>query len=207
MTTLAVWQATITDGEGNAKSGASVRVTDADTNALVTIKPNRDGTGTLANPFTSDADGFAQFYVAAGRYNIRVTQAGDVRTHSNVVLLADAAVEAAAPGYLLDVPAAGTTHDYTPALWPTVGFPSRIILELQPGAGAAVIGGLDPTNVPDGAEVILTCKHANGITLTAEDAGATASWRFQAAFDCGLGNNMALRLIRSTTLSRWIVLP
>lgn len=204
---LAVWQATITDGEGNAKSGASVRVTDADTNALVTIKPNRDGTGSLANPFTSDADGFAQFYVAAGRYNIRVTQAGDVRTHSNVVLLADAAVEAAAPGYLLDVPPAGTTHDYTPSLWPTVGFPSRMILELQPGAGAAVIGGLDPTNVPDGAEIIVTCKHANGITLTAEDTSATAAWRFQAAFDCGLGNLMALRLIRSTTLSRWIVLP
>jgi hypothetical protein len=187
--------------------GASVRVTDADTNALVTIKPNRDGSGTLANPFTADADGFAQFYVAAGRYDIRVTQAGDVRTWSDVVLLADAATEATAPGYLLDVPAAGVTHDYTPSLWPTVGFPSRMILELQPGSGAASIGGLDPTNVPDGAEVIVTCKHANGITLLAEDATATASWRIQAAFDLGLPNGAACRLIRSSTISRWILLP
>lgn len=207
MTTLAVWQATITDGAGNAVPGASVRVMDADTNSLVTIKPNRDGSGTLANPFTADADGFAQFYAAPGRYDVRVTQAGDVRTWENVVLLADAAVEAAAPGYLLDTPASGVTHDYTPTLWPTVGFPSRMFLELQPGAGAASIGGLDPTNVPDGAEVIVTCKHANGLTLLAEDASATAAWRIEAAFDLGLADKMSCRLIRCSTISRWKLLP
>lgn len=204
---LAVWQATITDDEGNAVSGASVRVTDAETNALATIKPNRDASGTLANPFNSDAEGFAQFYVVAGRYDIRVTRAGDVRTWSDVVLLADAAVEASAPGYLLDTPAAGVTHDYTPSLWPAVGFPSRMILELEPGAGAASIGGLDPTGVQDGAEIIVTCKHANGVTLLAEDTSATAAWRIQGAFDLGLTNGGACRLIRSTTLSRWILLP
>src|SRR5690242_11806165 len=106
---LAVWQATITDAEGNAVPGASIRVTDADTDSLVILKPARDGSGTLANPFPADDDGFAQFYVAAGRYDIRVTHAGDVRTWADVVLLADAATEATAPGYLLDTPAAGTT--------------------------------------------------------------------------------------------------
>lgn len=204
---LAVWQSTIVDAAGNASPGASVRVTDAETGTLVTLKPARDGSGSLGNPFTADADGFARFYAPSGRYDIRVTQAGDVRTHENVVIQADAAQEMATPGYLLDVPASGVTHDYTPTGWPTSAFPTRQILELQPGAGAATIGGLDPTNVPDGAEVILTCVHANGVTLKAEDTSATAAWRFQAAFDLGLPNGGACRLIRSAFKNRWIVLP
>jgi hypothetical protein len=209
---LAVWQQTIVDANGEPVAGASVRVMNADTDALVTIKPNRDGSGTLGNPFSADADGFARFYVAQGRYKVRVTYAGSDRELVHVVLWAEALADVSTPGYLLDTPAAGVTHDYTPASWPGAPFPARLFLEIQPGAGAASIGSLpsvddDGNAIPNGAEIILTCKHANGLTLLAEDASATAAGRIEAAFDLGLADKMSCRLIRSTTISRWKLLP
>lgn len=70
---MAIWQATIVDGAGNVLPGAHIEVrTEAAGGALAPLKPNRDGSGTLGNPFDADAEGFAQFFAAAGFYKIRV---------------------------------------------------------------------------------------------------------------------------------------
>jgi hypothetical protein len=76
--TLAVFQATVTDAQGNIQGGALVSVRDADTNILVTLKPNRDGSGSLGNPFETDGQGFARCYAPEGRYNIAATVGGIV---------------------------------------------------------------------------------------------------------------------------------
>ncbi|WIG51004.1 MAG: hypothetical protein OJF48_001921 [Afipia sp.] len=70
---MAIWQATIVDGAGNVLPGAHIEVrTEAAGGALAPLKPNRDGSGTLGNPFDADAEGFAQFFASAGFYKIRV---------------------------------------------------------------------------------------------------------------------------------------
>lgn len=76
--TLAVFQATITDAQGNIQGGALISVRDADSNTLVTLKPNRDGTGSMGNPFESDGQGFGRCYAPEGRYNIAATVGGVV---------------------------------------------------------------------------------------------------------------------------------
>jgi hypothetical protein len=196
---LAVWQAHITDRAGNIIPGASIRVTDAETGDLVTLKPARDGSGSQANPFTADADGFALFYVAKGRYDIRVTSAGLQRDYVDVVLFDDPVAEEDPGDYLLATPVSGTTHDYTPAGWSA----TVKVLDLEPGAGAAVIGGLPPST--NGHTLVLTCVHANGLTLLAQDGTATAAWRLRLAFDLALTNGMSVTLQYSTAINRWIV--
>lgn len=77
---LVPWQSTVQDDAGNAVNGASVEVrsTGAGT-PLATLASDSGGTG-LANPFTTGADGFAQFWVAAGQYTIEVSSGGSDQT-------------------------------------------------------------------------------------------------------------------------------
>lgn len=97
--TMFVWQATITDDEGNAVPGAGVEVRNANTNALVTLYSNRLGTVGLANPFTADSSGFARFYVPAGVYRIRAFQGGLQRIWADVLIGVplEAVIEAVEP--------------------------------------------------------------------------------------------------------------
>lgn len=72
MTTLARWQATITDQSGNIKAGASIEVrTDAGGMGLSSLFSDRAGAVPIGNPFTADSNGFASFYVAGGAYRVR----------------------------------------------------------------------------------------------------------------------------------------
>lgn len=181
MTTLAVWQAAVVDDAGNIKAGAQVRVMLAGTATLATLKPARDGSGSLGNPFAADATGFAQFYVAQGRYDIRVTFPGSVRDLDDVVLFADTALNFAPPVYQLATPASGTTEDYAPA-----GFDGNTtFLDLDLGAGSCTIGGL--VGMVDGQRLTIRNKHAsNTATLKAESSGSTAAYRFSLPFDLTL---------------------
>lgn len=71
--TMARHNLVVQDGAGNIINGASVEVR-AETvgTPLATLKPNRDGSGTLANPFTASDGADAGFYVAGGAYKVRV---------------------------------------------------------------------------------------------------------------------------------------
>lgn len=103
--TLAVFQATVTDAQGNIQGGALVSVRDADTNLLVTLKPNRDGSGSMGNPFETDGQGFARCYAPEGRYNIAATVGGIVTREWRDVPLATggSAIPATAEGdFLID---------------------------------------------------------------------------------------------------------
>lgn len=178
---LAVWQLTVTDDEGNAKGGASVRVTLAGTATLATLKPARDGSGSLGNPFTADADGFARFYVAQGRYDVRVTFAGNQRDHVDLCLFADTSLNYSPPVYQLATPDPGTTENYAPA-----GLTSfTTFLDLVPGGGDASIGGL--VGLVDGQRLTIRNAHAsNNVVLLKESAGSTAAYRFSLPFDLTL---------------------
>lgn len=88
--TLARYQATITDDEGNVLPTAQLTVQREEAGApLATIYQDRDGTIPLGNPFTANAapfasDGFVWFHAPAGAYRITVTQGSFSRTHRYV---------------------------------------------------------------------------------------------------------------------------
>lgn len=63
------WQASAVDDDGNVISGAQITVINETTGLEETLYSDKAGTP-LSNPFNADADGFFQFYVAAGVYRI-----------------------------------------------------------------------------------------------------------------------------------------
>lgn len=78
--TLARWQATIVDDEGNALPGASVEVRRETTGSpLEALYSDRDGTVSKGNPFSADSDGYAFFHAAGGAFKITVTASGLTR--------------------------------------------------------------------------------------------------------------------------------
>jgi hypothetical protein len=73
-----VFNATVQDEFGNAISGATVTVKVDDAGgALATLYSDEEGLVPLANPFTSEADGLAQFWADAGTYYIEATSGAD----------------------------------------------------------------------------------------------------------------------------------
>lgn len=70
--TLARWQSTITDGQGNVIPEAFIEVRrESNLSVLAPIKSDREGAASLGNPFNADADGFAAFHALGGAYYIR----------------------------------------------------------------------------------------------------------------------------------------
>ena len=79
-----VWQGTIVDDAGNAQDSASVEVRDAVTNNLAQLYDDIDGTSALGNPTPTGPEGYAVFYVAAGRYTITASKDDFSCTFENV---------------------------------------------------------------------------------------------------------------------------
>lgn len=199
---LACYQLTITNAAGDIVPGALVEVRDEDTDALVTLKPNRDGSGTLGNPFAADAEGFARFFTAANTVRIRVTAAGMDRTHRYVVLLENEFTAVKLPVYQLATPSAGTTHDYAPS-----GFTgATTVLDLEPGAGDCEIGGL--VGMTDGQDLVIRNAHAsNKVKLLREAGGSTAANRFSLPYDLTLMPGGSVRGIYVAALERLVLCP
>jgi hypothetical protein len=202
---LAKWQSTVVDDAGNVKAGASVRVevyTGEASYTLATIKPNRDGSGSLGNPFNANDDGFAEFYADVGRYRITATYAGAQRIWEHIILLADASLPLAAGGTVTWTMADGDNDD------PTIpGFSAATaVLLLETGAGT----DCNITSLPvttDGHEVLLVANHANGADIKVEDSGATAGQRIFGAFNQSLLQRMAVKVRYVSALSRWVLQP
>ena len=66
-----LFQRTIVDGAGNVIPGASVEVRIEATDELAAIYTDRALTTVKANPTTTDANGFVEFFVAKGEYRVR----------------------------------------------------------------------------------------------------------------------------------------
>lgn len=70
---LAVHHIQVQDAAGNVVSGAHVEVRrEVPGQPLAALKSDRAGATALSNPFDTDSEGFAEFYVAGGAYQIRV---------------------------------------------------------------------------------------------------------------------------------------
>jgi len=82
--TLARFQSTAVDTSGNVIAGASVTVRSQSTGNVVSIFSDRAGTVSLANPFTTDANGFFAFHVAGGTYRITIS---DGSTNSEITFV------------------------------------------------------------------------------------------------------------------------
>jgi hypothetical protein len=66
------WQTYIEGSDGLPISNATIEVRVESSGSLATIYADKDGAA-LANPFTSDSNGLARFYAAAGFYKITAT--------------------------------------------------------------------------------------------------------------------------------------
>lgn len=74
---LSVFQRTIVTETGAVIGGASVEVREGDSaGPLATLYADRDGTTTLSNPATADAEGLIRFYAPGGRYYILASGGG-----------------------------------------------------------------------------------------------------------------------------------
>lgn len=75
-----VWQRTCVDDAGNVIASASVTVTDVVSGALAQLYSDPAGSVGIGNPITADSEGFVQFYVKSGFYNITATSGSRSRT-------------------------------------------------------------------------------------------------------------------------------
>lgn len=79
--TLARFDRTVTDSQGDVVSGATVTVrADIPGQPLAQLYSDRDGTTPLGNPITTDANGDFGFYVGGGFYQIVVVAGIDTKT-------------------------------------------------------------------------------------------------------------------------------
>jgi hypothetical protein len=84
---LARYQFTVTDGNGDVQSGATVTVRREIPGApLVPLFSDRAGTTSLGNPILSDSDGFVFFHCVGGAYQITATKGAFSRTWRYVAI-------------------------------------------------------------------------------------------------------------------------
>lgn len=96
-TKKAVWQGfVLSPTNGKPVSGAEVRVFDADSGLAVTLYGDRDGGAGPGNPFFTDSEGFAQFYVDPARIRIEAYDGGQAAQFDDVLVgtLDDGAITA-----------------------------------------------------------------------------------------------------------------
>lgn len=133
-----IWQATITDDNGNVLPGAEITVVNETTGLNAPLFSTRNGT-LKTNPFFATVDGFAQFYAAPGLYRITATDGGTGTTQTfRYVRLVEVATPAEAiagtAGVLPD--AAGVKEQVSSAA------PSFYIVDQLRAAVEAESGGL-----------------------------------------------------------------
>lgn len=97
--TLARWQATVTDDEGNVLPAATVEVRREVSGApLAALFSDRDGLTGMGNPFAADLEGFAAFHVAGGAYRITATSGAFSRVWRYVAVGLGAETDGVVPG-------------------------------------------------------------------------------------------------------------
>lgn len=82
----------VLDDAGNVVANASVTVRDESDNSLATLYEDPNDATPLANPFTTDNDGYGFFHTAAGSYKVTATSGTLTREWRYVPVFADDAV-------------------------------------------------------------------------------------------------------------------
>jgi hypothetical protein len=93
---LPIFQRTVVTATGDIIAGAEVTVVNEVTGQNAVLFSNRAGTTSKSNPFFTGSDGFAQFYVAPGKYRVTATGTGGTVTWRWVDLPREAATTAQA---------------------------------------------------------------------------------------------------------------
>ena len=66
----------VQDERGNAIAGVSVRVYNTGTTTAATLYSDYSGATTITQPITTETDGYYDFFVAQGRYDIVLSKTG-----------------------------------------------------------------------------------------------------------------------------------
>lgn len=149
MTTLARWQSTVVDANGNILPGASVTVKIASSGATATIYSDRAGTSALANPFTADSNGYATFCAVGNEYQIIATSGGNTVTYNYVPLgLAGARDVGTSTGNLVQIDDANTLFLKATSNLSDLASAATARTNLGLGTAALVNTGTSAGNVP-----------------------------------------------------------
>ena len=80
---LNIFRKTITDDSGNVQSGVDIVVRNADTDALVLLFADKEGTTPIPYPVQTGADGLVQFYCEAQKINVTATKGAFVAVYKD----------------------------------------------------------------------------------------------------------------------------
>jgi hypothetical protein len=75
----------IVDLKGNAVEGATVRISTYPAGVLATIYSDNDGVTAIANPVTTDENGYFEYYAADGHYTWLITTNVTTKTINDIV--------------------------------------------------------------------------------------------------------------------------
>lgn len=99
-----IWYGSVNESvSGKALNNARVLVTDPDTDDLLGLFKDRDGTLPLGNPFLTREDGVIQFFVRVGRINVNVSRNGESVDFLNEIVADDWTGEPLPPTDLCDL--------------------------------------------------------------------------------------------------------
>lgn len=187
MTALPRYNRTIQDHDGNVVPNATVEVRrEVAGQPLAQLYSDRDGTVTIGNPITADANGFVFFHVVEGEYQVRVT-AGVEETTLRYEQVGQPALQVAL-GYEVDV----TTGTYTVAATDTFivikrSGPTLTTITLPPVAdrngvplkwsdwSTSVVSDHEIRFVPDGSETVMKLST---YSAWSNAAGLSTGWLY-----------------------------
>jgi len=162
---LNVWQASIVDEDGDVQPGASIEVREQSGLTLASIFTDSAGSTPLANPFTADGDGFARFYVEAGRYRIVATFGANSRTWQDVVL--------GVPFGEIELPALSIVANSTNATAVATALQAANDGEvLQRSSSVLVFAALGPSSLGSGSACSVLGRSANSSGVRADIAAS-----------------------------------
>lgn len=178
MPTIARFQATAIDDEGNVVPLASIEVRQEIVGSpLASLFSDRSGASPIGNPFTADADGYFAFHVAGGAYKITASLGGFSRTWRYVGIGTASELDVED---ILDISAQPLSGELTAiAALSGTGFATRVgdddweTREILAGAAASVTNGKGIAGDVT-VNVILTQAPGGRLSLTTAVAVQTA---------------------------------
>lgn len=204
MATLARFQESIIDGDGNAlTTGVTCEVRASPGGALASLFSDRAGVSGISNPVAGDSEGMVAFFVEPGVYDITVNHVSfGSRSYTYRVLEAVPHGAGDVGGVIAINIGSGTQADFDPSLVEGVGF-----LELNPNAGNTDLHSLVWDDYPDGAELVVTNVHATNVVSLINGGSSTTGKVFRGYTHLTLLQFMSCKIKKSSILDKWIILP
>lgn len=197
--TLAVYQQTIVDEEGDILPSTQVSIRDTLTGAYMPLYTDEEGLNPTTNPFFADDEGFARAYVTPGKYLITMTSGLFSRQLTNVLIGVAYKTIANASARVAVVFSAGSTNHDLAVLDSTKYIDITF-------AGICTLDGMAAGY--DGQEVTisgLTVDDDSNTLRLVPLSGSLGPNQLRMADTLYVGQYMPWTFMYSTTLAKWLL--